>query len=488
MIELEDEVQEFEPNQDAGTRQILSVQVDVSDVRFLRPSTRLVLAVNSMDVGRREGRGVIDTAARYTVAGRAWDRAYRRICAERGIGHLINVTPESEVYRFGKGGLLTSTERATVPVVLADHPLFLSYSVVESPVLSLLIGRDVVEGLGLDIKGSSKTLEYNGRSQPLEDSVAGHCCVTLSLERYAGLLKLESSPDLPTSRLRPRPTSLAPKSSRSRLASTLETSLSLSLCSNNVCGQLKLDCSSTADVFDSDKRVVLQTARDTSWQDPLTRLGLSVTPQDEQPEAPTALQDQQQRRMRKGTFHQLRAGVERARIVAHHCIHPSRVRSCLRMIRTTLVDPLSHSVGSRVKPLFVAWTISMDSIVPAILATGAECVRWSADFGLSVTSRLLDSLMKFLRAGISVRLWINLDANTPDYRRSISQTIASVLMRRRSLQLFVSTPTFPEIPRILRCGLLTPTVACCSQNIIQSFWNFNVCFRTEFRFKPGRVL
>ena len=28
------------------------------------------------------------------------------------------------------------------------------------------------------------------------------------------------------------------------------------------------------------KRVVLQTARDASWQDPLTRLGLSVTPQE----------------------------------------------------------------------------------------------------------------------------------------------------------------------------------------------------------------
>ena len=134
MIELEDEVQEVEPNQDAGTRQILSVQVDVSDVRFLRPSTRPVLAVNSMDVGRREGaRGVIDTAARYTVAGRAWDRAYSRTCAERGIGHLINVTPESEVYRFGNGSLLTSTERVTVPVVLADHPLSLSYSVVGCP-------------------------------------------------------------------------------------------------------------------------------------------------------------------------------------------------------------------------------------------------------------------------------------------------------------------------------------------------------------------
>ena len=228
VIELEDEVQEFEPSQDTGTRQILSVQVDVSDVRLLRPSTRLVLAMNSMDVGRREGaRGVIDTAARCTVAGRAWDRAYRQFCAERSIGHLINVTPESEVYRFGNGGLLTSTERVTVPVVLADHPLLLSYSVVESPVLSLLIGRDVVEGLGLDIKCSSKTLEYNGRSQPLEDSVAGHYCVTLSPERYAGLLKLENSPDPPSSRLRPRPTSLVSKNSRSKLASTLEMCLSL---------------------------------------------------------------------------------------------------------------------------------------------------------------------------------------------------------------------------------------------------------------------
>ena len=115
--------------------------------------------MNSLDVGRRDGaRGVIDTAARYTVAGKAWDCAYRQICVGRGVGHLINVTPESEVYRFGNGGLLTSTERVTVPVLLADHPLLLSDSVVESPVLSLLIGTDVVEGLGLDIKGSSKNL------------------------------------------------------------------------------------------------------------------------------------------------------------------------------------------------------------------------------------------------------------------------------------------------------------------------------------------
>ena len=93
---------------------------------------------------------------------------------------------------------MTSTERVKVPVVLADHPLLLSYSVVESPVLSLLIRRDVVEGLG----------------------------------RYAKLLKLENSPDPPTCRLRPRPKSLVPRNSKSRLASTLE--ICLTLCSNKI--------------------------------------------------------------------------------------------------------------------------------------------------------------------------------------------------------------------------------------------------------------
>ena len=139
---------------------------------------------------------------------------------------------------------------------------------------------------------------------------------------------------------------------------------------------------------------------------------------------------------------------------------------------------------------FVAWTISMDSTVPAVFATGAECVKWSADFGLSVTYRLLDSLMKFLRAGRSIPLWINLDANTPDFKRPISQTIASVLMRRRSLQLLscLDSDDLGVSLDSARCGLSTPTVACCSRNIIQNFWNFNDCFRTESRIRPGRVL
>ena len=288
----------------------------------------------------------------------------------------------------------------------------------------------------------------------------------------AGLLKLESSPDPPTSRLRPRLASLVRKSSRSRPASTLE--ICLSLCSNNICGQLKSDRNSTAD---SDKRVVLQTARDASWQDPLTRLGLSVTPQDEQPEAPTALQDQQWRRMREGIFHQLRAGVERARIVAHHCIHPSRVRSGLRMTRTAPVDPLSHSVGSHVKPLFYC----LDDFC------GQHCARSFCDW-----SRMCEMVCRFwfvchfsvagLSHEISTR-WETCAAvdQSPDYKRPISETIASVLMRRRSLQLLSRRRRFRSFPGFYAVWTFvsTPTVACCSRNIIQNFWNFNDCFRTD---------
>ena len=150
---------------------------------------------------------------------------------------------------------------------------------------------------------------------------------------------------------------------------------------------------------------------------------------------------------------------------------------------------LSHSVGSRVKPLFVVWTISMDSIVPAVFATGAECVRWSADFGLSVTSQLLHSLMKFLRAGRSVRLWINLDAKHSRLQEAHFPNHCRCFDAKTVTATLVSTPTISEFPWIqrgvdLQCQQSHVAVDTSSTN----FWNFNDCSRTESRFRPGRVL
>ena len=120
------------------------------------------------------------------------------------------------------------------------------------------------------------------------------------------------------------------------------------------------------------------------------------------------------------------------------------------MTRTAPVDPLSHSVVSRVKPLFVAWTISKDSIVPAVFATGAECVKCSADLGLSVTSRLLDSIMKFLRAG---RSNLAVDQSGREHSRSQEAHFPNHCLcfdAKTVTATLVSTSTISEFPWIQR--------------------------------------
>ena len=103
---------------------------------------------------------------------------------------------------------MQSRQRITVPIVLASTPLLLGYSVVDSPVLSLLIGRDAIENLGIDIFGSRKALRLGSEEQALEDSVAGHYCVPLSPERYLGLDRIRNGKPPPTSRLRERNTTM----------------------------------------------------------------------------------------------------------------------------------------------------------------------------------------------------------------------------------------------------------------------------------------
>ena len=62
---------------------------------------------------------------------------------------------------------------------------------------------------------------------------------------------------------------ICPEEQKVKGCITLE--VCLSLCSGKIRGQLKRDRIPIAGVFDSDLRVVLQNARDESWQDPFTR-------------------------------------------------------------------------------------------------------------------------------------------------------------------------------------------------------------------------
>ena len=62
-------------------------------------------------------------------------------------------------------------------------------------------------------------------------------------------------------------------------------------------------------------------------------------------------------------------------------------------------------------------------------------MRWPSDLGLPVTSQLLDSVMKSLRTGRTVRLWIDWDIPVLIHRADFPRAVARVLFRRRSRQL-----------------------------------------------------
>ena len=146
------------------------------------------------------------------------------------------------------------------------------------------------------------------------------------------------------------------------------------------------------------------------------------------------------------------------------------------------VDPSSVPVGSRSKPLFVAYTNSVNNVVPAVFATGAEFVRWRSDLGMPVTSALPDSVMKSLRTGRTVRLWIDWDIPVPIHRADFPRAVAVFCSEVDLDSSCLDLDGFGISLDFVRYGLLVPKASsCCSRLIIQIFWNFNDCSRTEFR-------
>ena len=125
------------------------------------------------------GRGVVDTACRCSVAGDRWYADYKKLLQANGITGYITEEDEWERYRFGNGGILESLVKATVPAVLAGRAYFITFSIVKSDRLTLLLGRDLLEPLGatLDMKNSWLRIG-SGRSELL-DSQAGHFAVDL---------------------------------------------------------------------------------------------------------------------------------------------------------------------------------------------------------------------------------------------------------------------------------------------------------------------
>ena len=97
------------------------------------------------------------------------------------------------------------------------------------------------------------------------------------------------------------------------------------------------------------------------------------------------------------------------------------------------------------------------------------------------------TLTKSLRAGRSVRQWINLDTDTPDHKKPISRSISSVSMQRRSLQLLSRLPRFRSFPGFSTVWSFNSNHVAVDTSF-QKLRNFNDCLRTESRFRRGRVL
>ena len=94
------------------------------------------------------GNSVVDTACRCSVAGDRWYLDFRNILARHGLDKFVTEVKERERYKFGNGGILESTIRATCPVVLAGCVHLIAFSMVPSQRLTLLLGRGLVGAAG----------------------------------------------------------------------------------------------------------------------------------------------------------------------------------------------------------------------------------------------------------------------------------------------------------------------------------------------------
>ena len=132
--------------------------------------------------------GVVDTACGMSVCGFNWWNDYLSRLKVLCLDHLVKTADCYERFKFGNGGILTSEQLVTAPVVIAGVPLLISFCLVDSDGLSLLLGRDFLEETGAEINIAKRTLKIRNRVALLNESKGGHFSVDLHPESYAVLL------------------------------------------------------------------------------------------------------------------------------------------------------------------------------------------------------------------------------------------------------------------------------------------------------------
>ena len=124
--------------------------------------------------------GALDSACNRTCAGPSWLDGYVRKLqqvAPLWVLELVDSSDEQENFRFGNGGLVTSSKRWRLPTLICGRIVLIWVSIV--PVLSLgcLLGRDFLDAVGGILNFASKTLQcsfLSTASQRLNQMNAGH--------------------------------------------------------------------------------------------------------------------------------------------------------------------------------------------------------------------------------------------------------------------------------------------------------------------------
>ena len=131
--------------------------------------------------------GALDSACNRTCAGPQWLDGYMlelRRMSPSWIVDLIESHDEQENFRFGNGGLVTSSRRWRVPALVSGKLILIWISVVPVGTLGCLLGRDFLDAVGGVLDFAAKTLQCTFLSaevppQRLNQMSAGHFILPL---------------------------------------------------------------------------------------------------------------------------------------------------------------------------------------------------------------------------------------------------------------------------------------------------------------------
>ena len=110
-------------------------------------------------------RGILDTGASTTVAGKFWIEEYVKTLT---LEQRANVTVENnaKTFRFGDGALITSNEKYHIPIFLCNQPFLLGVYVIPNAI-PLLISGTSMSNVGIILDCKAAIMKINGQQQSI---------------------------------------------------------------------------------------------------------------------------------------------------------------------------------------------------------------------------------------------------------------------------------------------------------------------------------